>query len=190
MFDSFGGMKETTEKTSNAAFVAFALQLFLKAVILAAQWAGGKRQRALADLARADETDKDKEILLLRERIGQLEEQVAILQKHNMQKKPRFTLREQLLVLWHMAYFQIPRRHVTHYFGIARSTFYRWLRRLDLAPAAHRVPANKTPAEIAAYGLQPVLPARRTVEVLAFCSWSACRMNNSSSAFACSGSTS
>jgi hypothetical protein len=45
------------------------------------------------------------------------------------------------------------------------------------------------PAEIAAYGFAPVLPARRTVEVLAFCSWSACRMNSRSSACAVTGST-
>ena len=47
-----------------------------------------------------------------------------------------------------------------------------------------------TPAEIAAYGLVPVLPARRTVEVLAFCSWSACRISSRSSACAETGSTS
>ena len=47
-----------------------------------------------------------------------------------------------------------------------------------------------TPADIAVYGLHPVLPASRTVEVLAFCSWSACRMNSRSSASECSESTS
>src|SRR5688572_12434591 len=33
-----------------------------------------------------------------------------------------------------------------------------------------------TPAEMHAKGLAPVEPARRTVDVDAFCSWSACRM--------------
>jgi hypothetical protein len=37
--------------------------------------------------------------------------------------------------------------------------------------------------------LAPVEPARRTVDVLAFCSWSACRMNSRSSALAATGST-
>ena len=46
-----------------------------------------------------------------------------------------------------------------------------------------------TPAEIAAYGFVPVLPASRTVEVLAFCSWSACRISSRSSAWAVTGST-
>src|SRR3546814_9851989 len=38
-----------------------------------------------------------------------------------------------------------------------------------------------------AYGLAPVEPTRRTVDVDAFCSWSACRMNSRSSALAATG---
>jgi hypothetical protein len=40
----------------------------------------------------------------------------------------------------------------------------------SLAPPCAGPHSADTPAEIAAYGFAPVLPARRTVEVLAFCS--------------------
>jgi transposase InsO family protein len=47
-----------------------------------------------------------------------------------------------------METFQIPRRRVTEYFGIARSTLYRWLRKIE-EQAQSRIPVNKTPMEIA-----------------------------------------
>jgi transposase len=47
-----------------------------------------------------------------------------------------------------MEAFQIPRRKVTKYFGIARSTLYRWLHKIDDQKPSG-TPANKTPAEIA-----------------------------------------
>ena len=56
---------------------------------------------------------------------------------------------ERLHVLWFMAYFQIPRRQVSECFGIARSTLYRWLRRIEDASPALSLPHNRTPAEIA-----------------------------------------
>ncbi|MNC99619.1 hypothetical protein D3C83_179680 [compost metagenome] len=43
------------------------------------------------------------------------------------------------------------------------------------------------PAAIQANGLAPVEPASRTVEVEAFCSWSACRMRIRSIAFVRTG---
>ncbi|MNT82611.1 hypothetical protein D3C72_2223670 [compost metagenome] len=46
-----------------------------------------------------------------------------------------------------------------------------------------------TPAAIAANGLVPDEPHRRTVEVEAFCSWSACRMKMRSSARSSTGLT-
>ena len=47
-----------------------------------------------------------------------------------------------------MEAFQIPRRKVSQYFGIARSTLYRWLHKIeDQQPSG--TPANKTPVEIA-----------------------------------------
>jgi len=76
--------------------------------------------------------------------------QVSILQKRTKKKpkNPLYTLRERLLILWYMETFQIPRRKVTEYFGVARSTLYRWLHQIeDQKPSG--TPANKTPLEIA-----------------------------------------
>ncbi len=46
----------------------------------------------------------------------------------------------------------------------------------SLAPPCAGPHRQATPAAIAAKGLVPELPHSRTVEVEAFCSWSACRM--------------
>jgi transposase InsO family protein len=48
-----------------------------------------------------------------------------------------------------METFQIPRRRVTEYFGVARSTLYRWLHQIDDDKKPPITPANKTPLEIA-----------------------------------------
>ena len=49
-----------------------------------------------------------------------------------------------------METFQIPRRRVKEYFGIARSTLYRWLHKIEDHEHSPAEPANKTPLEIAA----------------------------------------
>jgi hypothetical protein len=46
-----------------------------------------------------------------------------------------------------METFQIPRRRVTEYFGLARSTLYRWLHKIEDQQQTS-IPANKTPMEI------------------------------------------
>jgi len=47
-----------------------------------------------------------------------------------------------------METFQIPRRRVSEYFGIARSTLYRWLHKIEDQQQSYS-PANKTPIEMA-----------------------------------------
>jgi len=47
-----------------------------------------------------------------------------------------------------------------------------------IGAAMRRAPQRRYPAEMAAYGFAPVLPAKRTVEVLAFCSVIRGRMNS------------
>ena len=49
-------------------------------------------------------------------------------------------------------------------------------RQASFAPPCAGPHRQATPAAIAANGLVPDEPHRRTVEVEAFCSWSACRM--------------
>jgi len=122
------------------------LSLLIRAALLAARFSGRVRRRSLKRLAGTDADAKAREILFLKDRVYQLEMQLSILQKqaHKKGKKPRYETRERLLFLWYMEAFQIPRRKVSRYFGIARSTLYRWLHKIeDQKPAGD--PANKTP---------------------------------------------
>lgn len=132
--------------------IAYAVSMILKATLLAAAWAGKSRRRGLESIAKMPTDEKDKEILFLRDRVYQLETQIKILQKqiHSLPCKTRYSQKERLFILWHMEYFQIPRCHVTKTFGIARSTLYRWLRRIDDIPNSNRQPWNKTPESLAA----------------------------------------
>ncbi len=107
----------------NPDIINFAVSLIIKAVVIAARFSGIVRKRSLKRLAAMDADTKDKEILFLRDMVEQLQMQVSILQKgiKKKQKNPRYTLREKLFILWQMETYQIPRRRVTEYFGIARS---------------------------------------------------------------------
>jgi hypothetical protein len=91
-----------------------------------------------------------KEILFLKDRINQLEMQVSILQKQagKKGKKPRYEVRERLLILWYLEASQIPRRKVSRYFGVARSTLCLWLHQIEDQELCG-TPPNKTPVEIA-----------------------------------------
>jgi putative transposase len=134
----------------NLDIITSAVSLIVKAALIAARFSGRVRKRSLKRLAAMDVGDKDKEILFLKDKVYQLEMQVSILQKRiqKRQKKPRYTLRERLFILWHIETFGIARRKVTEYIGVSRSTLYRWLHQTD--DARHtRIPANKTPLEIA-----------------------------------------
>lgn len=102
-------------------------------------------------MAAMDTDAKAREILFLKDKIYELEMQLAILQRQRRMKgkKPRYEIRERLVIIWHMEAFQIPRRKVSRYFGIARSTLYRWLHKIeDQKPSG--APMNKTPTDIAA----------------------------------------
>ena len=126
------------------------VSLLVRAALLAARFSGRARRRSLKRLTAKDTDAKAGEILFLKDRVYQLEMQVSILQKHLHKngKKPRYEIRERLLILWYMDALQIPRRKVSRYFGIARSTLYRWLHKIeDQTPSS--TPANKTPTEIA-----------------------------------------
>jgi putative transposase len=136
--------------TENLDILNTAVSLLIRAALLAARFSGRVRKRSLKRLAAKDVDAKAREILFLKDRIYQLEMHLSILQKQLTRKgkKPRYEVRERLLILWHIEAFQIPRRKVSRYFGIARSTLYRWLHRIeDQKPSG--APANKTPAEVA-----------------------------------------
>jgi len=136
--------------TKNIDIINAAVALIIKAAILAARFSGRARKRSLKRLAAMDLDSKDKEIIFLRDKVNQLQMQVSILQKglQKKQKNKRYTLREKLFILCYMEAFQIPRRRVTKYLGIARSTFYRWLHKIEEQKQS-KTSANKTPMEIA-----------------------------------------
>ena len=131
--------------------ITFAVSLVIKAAVVAAKYSGRVRKRSLKRLAAMDIDEKDKEILFLIDKVYQLETQTSILLKRveKHQKKPRYTLRERLLILWHMETFQIPRRKIAEHLGVSKSTVYRWLHKIQDDDKQARVPANKTPKDIA-----------------------------------------
>ena len=134
----------------NLDTATFAVSLIFKTVIIAAQYSGRIRKRSLKRLAALDIDEKDKENLFLKDKVYQLETQISILQKRIKKhlKKPRYTLRERLFILWHIETFEIARRKVTEHLGVSRSTLYRWLHQID--DTSHtRIPTNKTPLDIA-----------------------------------------
>jgi transposase InsO family protein len=134
----------------NLDIITYAVTLIIKAAIMAARFSGTVRKRSLKRLAAMGADTKDKEILFLKDKVYQLETQVSILQKRiqKRQKKPRYTLRERLFILWHIETFGIARRKVTEHLGVSRSTLYRWLHQINDTTYT-RIPANKTPLEIA-----------------------------------------
>ena len=138
--------------TTKKEIIVYAVAMILKAALLAAAWAGKTRRHGMGSIARMSIPEKDKEILFLRDRIYELETRIKIFQKQyqSTSSKPRYSNKERLFILWHMEYFQIPRRQVTRTFGIARSTLYRWLKRIDDQTESVRQPWNKTPESLSA----------------------------------------
>ena len=108
VFTCFGGAEiDFMDKKHDA--IAFAASLIFKAVIIAAKYSGRVRKQSLKRLATKDIDEKDKENIFLKDKVYQLEMQVSILQKRiqKRQKKPRYTLRERLFILWHIETFGI-----------------------------------------------------------------------------------
>ena len=138
--------------TKQKEIIVYAVTMILKGALLAAAWAGKIRRHGLESIVNMPISEKDKEILFLRDRIYQLETRLSIFQKQyqSTSSKPRYSLKERLFILWHMEYFQIPRRKVTKTFGIARSTLYRWLKRINDESNSTQHPWNKTPESLAA----------------------------------------
>ncbi len=137
--------------SDNSDLLNDVVSLIAKAALLAARFSGRVRRLFLVRLSAMDIDSKVKEIIFLRDKVHELRLQVSILQKRisRSHKNPRYSLPERLLILWHIETFQIPRRRVSQYFGIARSTLYRWLHKIDDQSSSSRIPANKTPQQIA-----------------------------------------
>ncbi len=136
--------------TNNVDIINAAVSLIIKAALLAARFSGRARKRSLKRLSKMDINDKDKENIFLHDKVYQQQMQITILQKgaRKKQKNPRYTIRERLFIICHMETFQIPKCRVTEHLGIAISTLYRWLHKIE-EQTPSRIPANKTPMEIA-----------------------------------------
>lgn len=136
--------------TNNIDTINAAVALIVKAAILACRFSGRVRKRNLKRLSKMDIDEKDKEIIFLRDKVDQQQMQITILQKgiEKRQTNKRYTLREKLFILCYMETFHVARCRVTEYLGIAKSTLYRWLHKIQeqtQSPTA----ANKTPMEVA-----------------------------------------
>ena len=86
------------ETTTRKELIVYAVTLLLKAVLLAAAWAGKARRKGLESIAEMSADEKNKEIVFLRDQVHQLKTQVEILKKrcHVSSKKHRHTLKERL----------------------------------------------------------------------------------------------
>ena len=89
-----------------AQIITAAVALIIKAAVQAARWAGVLRSRALESISSSPDDSKDKEILFLPDRVEQLQSQVEILQKQRCKagRRPRYTLRERLAVIFAAGY--------------------------------------------------------------------------------------
>jgi len=99
-----------------------AIPLILKSLWLSAKWAGIARIKALKGVLSHGE-EILAEVLFLRDRVAQLETELTLIriQADRTGRKPRYTVKERLLVLWYLEYFQIPKRQVKKRLGVARS---------------------------------------------------------------------
>jgi len=107
----------------------------MKAVLLSACWAGRSRRLALEQAAKAasDGAETQAENVLLRDSIELLGERLACAERRLKAagiRKP-YSLAERLHILWCIEYFGLSRRQIPKHFGVARSTVWRWLRRLQ-----------------------------------------------------------
>jgi transposase len=133
-----------------------AVCLVMRAVLLSARWAGWRRRLCLAGaLGSAGElAHRRAENLLLRDRLEQQAEQIAHLRRRLRQANVRlpYSPAECLRILWCVEYFGIPRRRIPECFGVARSTVWRWLRRLQegvgLCGRKCQVCASRTPERL------------------------------------------
>jgi len=122
-------------------------------MVLSAQAAGQQRllflKRAVAageevgELGRLRDENRrlNSELRMLKDRFGEAP------------ARRRYTPMQRLQILWHIAYYGIPRRRVAEHFLIARSTLYRWLHAAERGDLGERntlkESPRKTPAELA-----------------------------------------
>jgi len=120
-----------------------AVALIVRSMVLSARSAGQQRllslQRAVAEGETAGE------VAWLRDENRRLTAELRTLKDRfgDAPVRKRYTPMQRLQILWHMAYYGIPRSKVTEHFLIARSTLYRWLHAAERGGLGEK----KTPKE-------------------------------------------
>ncbi|UCG88355.1 MAG: helix-turn-helix domain-containing protein, partial [Gemmatimonadota bacterium] len=133
--------------------IGTAVSLMVRSMVLSAQSAG--QLRMLHRHQAAGVGGNVGEMARLREENRRLQavNQLLKLRFGQASPKKRYTPMQRLQVLWHMAYYRIPRTRVKEHFLIAKSTLYRWLHAAEEGNLgrrrADRESPRKTPREIA-----------------------------------------
>ena len=135
-----------------------AVSLMVKSTMLGARWAGHRRRLCLRQAAAGvgELAQLRAELMVLRDENHRLKFENGLLHSRLSKahaRKPHYTPIQRLQILWHMEHFNIPRERVKEHFGIAKSTFYRWLHAAQDgvlgADRAGRESPRKTPTELA-----------------------------------------
>jgi len=122
-----------------------AVALIVRSVVLSAQCAGQQRLLLLRQAA-ANRGDAG-ELARLRDENRQSNAENRLLKSRLRQvsRKQRYSGLQRLQILWHMAYYGIPRSRVKHHFLIARSTLYRWLHAAERGDIGEKQPKHESP---------------------------------------------
>lgn len=130
-----------------------AVALIVRSMVLSAQSAGQHRSALLQRAIAAGDTVG--EVGRLRDENRRLNSELRLLKDRfgDVPGRKRYTPMQRLQILWHMAYWGIPRNKVKEHFLIARSTFYRWLHAAERGDLGERKTKQesprKTPADLA-----------------------------------------
>ena len=122
-----------------------AVALMIRSVVLSAQCGGQQRLLVLQQAAVVG--GEAGELTLLREEKRQLKSENHLLQSRlgEAPHKRRYTPMQRLQILWHMAYYGIPRSRVNEHFLIAKSTLYRWLHAAETGDLGDRKARTESP---------------------------------------------
>jgi len=104
-----------------------AAALMVRSMVLSAQSAGQQRLSLLQRSVAAGE--EAGEVARLRDENRRLTSELRMLKDRlgDAPARKRYSPLQRLQILWHMAYYRIPRSRVKEHFLIAKSTLYRWL---------------------------------------------------------------
>ncbi len=111
------------------------LCLIFRSVLMAARWARERRRLCLQQAAEPTEELGQLRTVHLRQQdiIEMQADQITALRRRLQAARIRrpYSLAERLHILWCAEYYGIPRRQLPKHFGVARSTVWRWLRRIQ-----------------------------------------------------------